>query len=215
MGKHRNATKTGGAQRYTFPTPLCHGGKLEDTSHDLLEKVSSQMGMSPKAPFRFTNLSRFPSIQSLSPEGIWAHLMTSDNWTHYCVHVRVTLGEKCDHSPPSHAWRWIANFWHVSRMVLKNGSPKLWSWHQGGHLVFWKMITLRGALLYKCKEHWIHLDRSSKLGQENSTSWSDCKYRARGLSSCCGSSHGEEDKGQGAWTPPRVGKSHPVLRWHL
>ena len=94
MGKHRNATKAGRAtQRYTSPTQLCHGGEQEDTAHDLLEEVSSQMGTSPKAPFRFMQLSRSPSICSLSLEGRWACSMTPENLTHYCVHIRVALGE--------------------------------------------------------------------------------------------------------------------------
>ena len=71
MGKCKNATKEGiGVQRDTSPTPSFCRGKPEDTTHNLLEEVSSQMDMSPKAPFRFTQLSRLPSIHSLSPEGI-------------------------------------------------------------------------------------------------------------------------------------------------
>ena len=77
MGKHRNATKAGGgAQRYTFPTPSYCGGKPKDTTHDLLEEVSSQTSASPKASFRLTQLSRSPSIHSLSPEGRQACLQS-------------------------------------------------------------------------------------------------------------------------------------------
>ena len=63
------------------------------------------MCASPKAPFRFTQLSRLPSIHSLSPKGRWAHSMTPDDQMHYCVHIRVTLGEGGANQPPhSHAW---------------------------------------------------------------------------------------------------------------
>ena len=58
-----------GVQRDTSPTLLLHIGEPEDTTQDLLEEVSSEMGTSPRAPFRFTNSSRLPSIWSLSPEG--------------------------------------------------------------------------------------------------------------------------------------------------
>ena len=106
MGKHKNATKAGGGvQRDPFPTPLSKGGEPEDTVHDLIEEVSSQMGTSPKAPFTFMQSSRLPSIHSLSPEGRWACSMTPDNQMHYCIHIRVTLGQEGgDHPPPSHAW---------------------------------------------------------------------------------------------------------------
>ena len=89
----------------TSPTLSFHGGKPGGTAHNLLEEVSSQTGASPRAPFRFTQSSRSPSIWSLSPEGRWAHLMIPDNLMHYCVHIRVTLGEGSgDQPPPSHAW---------------------------------------------------------------------------------------------------------------
>ena len=40
MGNHKNATKAGGGvQRDTSPTPLSHGGKPEDSTHDLIEEI--------------------------------------------------------------------------------------------------------------------------------------------------------------------------------
>ena len=63
MDKCRNGTKAGrGAERYTSPISSCCGGELEDIAHNLLEEVSFQMSMSPKAPFRFMQSSRSPSI---------------------------------------------------------------------------------------------------------------------------------------------------------
>ena len=106
MGKWKNTVKAGGGeQRDASPTPLSCGGKPENTTCNLLEEVSSQMGMSPRAHFRFIQSSRSPSIWSLSPEGRWVHSMTPYNWMHCCVHIRVSLGEmEGDQSPPSHAW---------------------------------------------------------------------------------------------------------------
>ena len=93
MGKCRNAPKAGGgAQRYTSPIPSCCGGEWEDTTHDLLEEVSSQMGTSPKAPFSFMHSSRSPSIHSLSPDGRQACSTITEYWMHYCIHIKVTLG---------------------------------------------------------------------------------------------------------------------------
>ena len=41
MGKHKNATKTGGrVQGYTSPTPSFQGGKPEDTAPNFIEEVS-------------------------------------------------------------------------------------------------------------------------------------------------------------------------------
>ena len=69
MGKCRNTVKSGeGAQKDASPTPSSHGGELDDTAQDqieegaLMEEVLSQMGASPKMLFRFTQLSRLPSI---------------------------------------------------------------------------------------------------------------------------------------------------------
>ena len=86
-----------------FP-PSLHRGEPEDSAHDFLEEVSLQMGASPRAPFRFNQTSRSSSIWSLSPEGWWACLMISDNWMHYIVHIRMTLGEGGDQPLPSYAW---------------------------------------------------------------------------------------------------------------
>ena len=63
------------------------------------------MGASPQAPFRFTQSIRLPPIWFLSHEGKQACSMTPDNQMHYCIHVRVTLGEGGDQPLPSDAWR--------------------------------------------------------------------------------------------------------------
>ena len=104
MGKWKNAVKAGGGvQRDTSPIPSFHGGKPEDTTHDLLEEVLSQTGASPRAPFRFTPSSRLPSIWSLSPEGRRACSMTPENWMHYCIHVKSD--SRGGNQPlPSHTW---------------------------------------------------------------------------------------------------------------
>ena len=86
--------------------PLHHSLEVsQDTTHDLLEEVLLQMGTSPKAPFTFTQLSRLPSVCSLSPGGRWACLTTPDNQRCYCIRVRVTLGdEEATNLLSSHAW---------------------------------------------------------------------------------------------------------------
>ena len=70
MGKCKNTAKVlGGGVGGHLPTPSSFGGDPEDTAQDLMQEVSSQMGTSPKAPFRFTKSIRLLSILSLSPEG--------------------------------------------------------------------------------------------------------------------------------------------------
>ena len=59
-----------------------------------MEEILSQMGSSLKMPFRYTQLSRSPSTHSLSIKHQWTHSVTPDDQMHYCVHVRVTLGEE-------------------------------------------------------------------------------------------------------------------------
>ena len=49
MGKPKKATKEGrGVQRDTSPTLSFCGGKPEDTTNNMLEEVSLQMGVYPK-----------------------------------------------------------------------------------------------------------------------------------------------------------------------
>ena len=161
MGKCKNATKAGrGVQRDTSPTSLFCGDEPEDSTHNKLEDVSSQMGTSPKAPFIFMQSSRLPSLQSLSPEGRWACLMTSDIQIQYCFHIRVTQGRgwptstfpclewitNCQHVP---GWSWRTNHWNCGPGTRRS------------NLVLWKMIVQRGAPLHYCKRFWIELDRSS------------------------------------------------------
>ena len=86
MGKGKNTSKAGGGlQMDAFPTLSSHGGEPEDTVQDLIEEVSLPMGLSPKAAFMFTQLSRLPSIHSLSPNGRQVHSATPDNWICYWV----------------------------------------------------------------------------------------------------------------------------------
>ena len=99
MDKHRDAAKSLGVQMDASPTLLSHGGELSDTAQDqieevaLMEEVLSQMSESLRTPFRFIQLSRLPSVHSLSLECWWAYLTTPNDQMGYCVHVRVTLGE--------------------------------------------------------------------------------------------------------------------------
>ena len=70
-----------------------------------MEEVLSQPGMSPKMPFRFTQLSRLPCICSLLLKHQQTCLITPHDQLHYCIHVRVTLGERRGNQPPtSHVW---------------------------------------------------------------------------------------------------------------
>ena len=83
---------------------LHHSEEASQRIPPLIEKVSTQIGTSPKVPFRFTQSSRSPSVHSLSPEGRQACPRNPDDQTHYCIHISVTLGGGGDHPPPSHTW---------------------------------------------------------------------------------------------------------------
>ena len=68
----------------------------------LLEEGLSQMGAPSKMSFRFMQSSWLPSEWSLLPEH-WQDQPTHEYWMHYCIHVRVTLGEgEGNQPPPSH-----------------------------------------------------------------------------------------------------------------
>ena len=117
-------------------------------TYDLLEEVSLQTGASPKAPFRFTQLSRLPSIWSLLPEGRWACSMIADNWTHYCIYIRVTLGEGGGNQPlPSHAWSesLIADMFHDG---FKESITKGVVLALGEAILFFRRISHKEVLSY-------------------------------------------------------------------
>ena len=91
MGKYKIPTKAGSwAQRDISSTLSFRGGKPEDTTHDLLKEVPTQMGTSPRVPFRFMQSITLPSVYSLLPEGGWVCSVTPNNWMHYYIHIRVT-----------------------------------------------------------------------------------------------------------------------------
>ena len=99
------------------PTLSSHVGEAGDTGYvvyDLrdevasLEEALSQMGTSSKMSFHFVQCGRSPSKQSLLPEHQQSNPAQED-CTHYCVYVRVTLGEGGgDQSPPPHM-DWFVN----------------------------------------------------------------------------------------------------------
>ena len=62
------------------------------------------MSASSKTPFTFTWSSRSLSEWSLPPEHWWDCSITPKDWTCYCTHIRMTLGEGRGDHPPSHAW---------------------------------------------------------------------------------------------------------------
>ena len=114
MGKHKDVTKgASDAQKDISHTPSSHVGETgnkDDVDHDLKDEVASleeallQMDASSIMPFYFTWHGRPPSEQSLSPEH-WHNDPAHDDLLHYCVQVRVTLGEGGGDQPqPSLAW---------------------------------------------------------------------------------------------------------------
>ena len=154
MGKDRNATKVGRSACTRMLPPLCHlhRGELCDTAQDLMEEVASQMGMSLKMPFRFTQLSRSPfyMLTYHLSEHQWAHSTTPNTGTHYCIHIRVTLEEGEGWSTPTLPHMdCITDCWYHTRSLswrLNHQSCGLST--RGGNPVLSEGTHSRSGLLY-------------------------------------------------------------------
>ena len=113
MGSIRLLLKREQMLRSASQTPSSHRGEAGDTGAaaqdlrddvDLLEEGMSQMGASPKIPFRFQQSSWSPSEWSLTPECQQDHTVHED-LVGYCIHIGVILGEGGGNQPPpSPAW---------------------------------------------------------------------------------------------------------------
>ena len=88
-------------------------------------------------------------MHSLPPEHQRAQSTTPDDWTCYCVLIRVTLGQRrCDQPPPSHAWNGslIAN-------ILQEACPgdqitKSVVLVPGEAILFFRRCSCKEGLLY-------------------------------------------------------------------
>ena len=210
MGKYKNANKAGrGAQRYTFPTLLFWGGKPEDTAHDLLEEVSMQTGASPKVPFRFTQSSRLPSLCLLSAEGRWACSVTPDSQTHYCIHMRVTLGEEGgDQPPPFHAWSGLL-ITDMFQEGLKEQITEAVILAPGKAILFFGRWLCREGLPFGSARD-IRFSLTGPVNWAGRMAWVEATVNTVQEGS---QAIADEDEGQRAWESPRVRESHPVFGW--
>ena len=135
------------------PALLSHGCELCDTAQDLMEEIALRMGPSPKTPFRFTQSSRSQFRCCLSLWHWWAHATYPDNQKHYCVHIRVILGEgRDDQPPPSHAWSWL-----LITDILQEACPGDWISKAvvlvpGEAILFFGRCSLREGLLCSSAE---------------------------------------------------------------
>ena len=149
--------------------------------------------MYPKASFRFTQLSRLPYVGSLSSKGRWACSTTPDNWTHYCVHVRVTLGEgRGDQPALSHVWSGL----QITDM-LQESCPGDWITETvvltpGKQFFFGRCLHREGSP-YRVQMVLNSAWGVQIIGQENCTGGSDFKHCARRLLSYCRCHHGQEN----------------------
>ena len=93
-------------RRNTSPTPSFCGGEPEDTTYDLLEEVSLQMGMSPQSTFQIHWIKQITLHMVSITSGYMSTLdMTPGNWMCYCIqHQSDSRGGGGDQPPPSHAW---------------------------------------------------------------------------------------------------------------
>ena len=164
-------------------------------------------------PFRFTWSSRSPSICSLSLEHQQAHSVTPNDCTHYCIHMRVTLGEgRGNQTPPSHKWNGL-----LIADILQEACP-------GDHITKPVVLALGEAILFFGRHS--HNDglhfrnvQDVELGLRCSITWAMENCPGRGysmhhagmLQSYGRGCYGEENKGQRARASPRVEESHPAL----
>ena len=86
-------------------------------------------------------------------------------------------------------------------MVLQNELQKLWSYPQGGNLIFQMTIAQRGAPPWWCKGCWIPLGWPSYLSQKRGSGGNDGEHCSGRSSSHCRHHHRKEYYDQGARTP--------------
>ena len=195
-----------------FPTPSSHGGELCDTAQGQMEEVASQMGASSKMPFRYTQLSRLPSVHSLSLECQLVHSTNSNDQLYYCIHITVTLEEgKGDQLPPSHMWSGslITN-------ILQEACPgdqitKAVVLAPGEAVLFFRRYLLKEGLLYNNAWH-------VEFGLHSPVSWAGRTVQVETAITTMPEDHWAiadaimetKNKGQRALAPQRVKGSYPV-----
>ena len=125
------------------------------------------MGVSPKMPFRFTQLRRLPSINSLFLEHWQAHSTTPNDQTRYCVHIRVNLGEGRDNQPSSsHVWSGL-----LINDILQEACPGDWI-TEAVVLVLGETILFFGRCLHK--EGLLYRNtKDVELGLSGPVSWAE------------------------------------------
>ena len=157
-------------------------------------------------PFHFAWCGRLPSEWSLLPEHQQSNPVPED-WTHYCIQVRMTLGEGgSDHPQPPHALTGslIADMfqdgfeeWITGAVVLAHGEVIL---------LFWWHLLKVGLLLGNAWDSGILLRWPSQLGWERGSGKNDgeyCPWRSLSLHRCIVE---KRTKAKGARLPPRNGE---------
>ena len=222
MGKCRNTAKSDGGKD-TSPTPSSHGGEPCDTAQDQIEEVASmeevlsQMGTSPKMPFRFIQLSRLPSVCSQLPELPQTHSLTPDDQMHYCIHIRVTLEEGRGYLPqPSHTWNGL-----LITDILQEACP--------GDCITNAVVLAPGeAILFfgrcSCNEGLLYRNAQDvELGLKSSITWAGRTTQVEVTVNTVQEGHRdiadaimeEENKGQRARAFLRAKESYLALSCHL
>ena len=91
----------------------------------------------PKIPFRFRRTSQLPSEKSVSSEHWQDYSSTPKDRRHYCIQVRVKLGNEGGHQPPpSHVW---------GGCLITNIFPEAWPEEQITKAI---VLSLGEALLF-------------------------------------------------------------------
>ena len=150
---------------------MSHVGEAGNTGevvHDLDDEVASleeallQMGASSKMSFHFAQCGRSPSEWSSLPEHQQSKPAQEDQ-THYCIWVRVTLGEGGG-DQPQHPHTWtsllIADMFQdgLEELITEAVASALGRWSY-----FLEDSSLKRAPSWWCKGCWIPLGPGEKL----------------------------------------------------
>ena len=129
---------------------MCNAGQDQIEEVASMEEILSQIGTSPKTPFRLIQLSQWTSIHSLSLKHQWAHWVTPNNWMCYCIHVRVSLREGRDNQPPTFlCMEWISNCWHITKSCPRDLITEAVVLALGEAILFFGSCSCYESLLYR------------------------------------------------------------------
>ena len=160
--------------------------------------------------------SQLPSEQSLMSKCQQDQPIPED-WVHYCIHIRVPLGEGETLNPTFQYMEWFVNCGHVLERYWRADywSGRTCPW--GISPILWPVIMQGRIPLGKYQRCRIQIDRPHQLDWYGSSGRGNCKYCTARLPSHSRSCCGKENQGKGVRTSlqPNKGNEDPHhCIWH-